>query len=88
MSDGRRTKLRESVHLPNLKLEVPAAESTPDKPDNAVQNFLQRRAEVTQQDHAEFSGYLEEKRARDQQQAAPVADAPPAAPSLSQAPVR
>ena len=81
MSDGRRTKLRESVHLPNLKLEVPAAESTPAKPDNAVQNFLQRRAEVTQQDHAEFSGYLEEKRARDQQQAAPIADAPPAAPS-------
>ena len=81
MSDGRRTKLRESVHLPNLKLEVPSAESPSDKPDNAVQNFLQRRAEVTQHDHAEFSGYLEEKRARDRQQAAPAADAPPAAPS-------
>ena len=32
MSDGRRTKLKEAVHLPNMKLEVPAAESTPDKP--------------------------------------------------------
>jgi hypothetical protein len=39
MSDGRRTKLRESVHLPNLKLEAPPAESTPDKPGNPAGTF-------------------------------------------------
>jgi hypothetical protein len=81
MSDGRRTKLKEAVHLPKLKLDVADANSTPDKTLNPVENFLQRRDEVTQQDHAEFSDYLQEKHARDQEQAATAADAPGAAPS-------
>ena len=67
MSDGRKTKLQEAVHLPKLKI----AEA--DKPLTPVQAFLQRTAEVTQKDHEEFSEYLEEKRARDQRQEAPPA---------------
>ena len=59
MSDGRKTKLQEAVHLPKLKV----AEA--DKPLTPVQAFLQRTAEVTQKDHEEFSEYLEERRARD-----------------------
>ena len=69
MSDGRKTKLQEAVHLPKLKI----AEA--DKPLTPVQAFLKRTAEVTQKDHEEFSEYLEEKRARDQQQDAPPAPA-------------
>ena len=36
MSDGRRTKLKEAVHLPKLKLDVADANSTPDKTLNPV----------------------------------------------------
>src|SRR6266540_584208 len=81
MSDGRRTKLREAVHLPNMKLDVPEAKSMPDSPLSPEQNFLKRKAEVTQQDHEEFSEYLQEKSSRAQQQTTPPADAPPVAPS-------
>ena len=78
MADGRPTKLREarSSHLPK------AARKNGDMPDNSlVQAFLKRTAEVTQKDHDEFSEYLQEKRARDQQQKAPIASAAPGAQS-------
>jgi hypothetical protein len=81
MADERRTKLREAVHLPNMKLGVRSdAESLPDRPLSPEQNFLKRKTEVTQQDHEEFSTYVQEKSARDQQQKAPPTDVPQRAP--------
>jgi hypothetical protein len=58
MPDGRKTKARERVHLPNLKLD--AQDNAPDKALTPVETFLKRSAEVTQKDHAEFSEYLKE----------------------------
>src|SRR5262245_47104474 len=82
MADERRTKLKERTHLPKLKLD--AGNDAGNPPGGAldpVQKFLQRKDEVTQQDHQEFSANVQEKSARDRQQAAPVIDAPPAAPA-------
>jgi hypothetical protein len=82
MSDGRRTKLKESSHLPNLKVDVRSGpNSVADRPLTPEQDFLRRKAEVAERDHNEFSDYLQEKRAREQQQAAPPVEAPQAAPS-------
>ena len=79
MSDGRKTKVREAVHLPNLKMDAPQTESVPEKPLTPVQTFLNRATEVAQKDHEEFSEYLQEKRSSDQQPEAPPA--PEVAPS-------
>src|SRR5713226_1729080 len=82
MADERRTKLRESVHLPNMKVEVRrGAKSMPDRPVSPEQSFLKRKTEVTQQDHEDFSAYVQEKSARDQRQKAPPSDAPQRMPS-------
>ena len=82
MSDERRTKLREAIHVPKIKMEVRSdAESVSEGPLRPEQGFLKRQAEVTQQDHEQFSEYLQEKSARDRQEAARPADAPPVAPS-------
>src|SRR5439155_18944888 len=78
----RRTKLRDRNHLPDVKLDVRGnASSMPGGPLTPVQNFLKRKDEVTQRDHAEFSAYAREKSAHHQQQTAPPAEAPHAAPS-------
>src|SRR5947209_8995406 len=77
MADERQTKLRKAVHLPNMKTAVRSdAESLAAAPLSSEQNFLKRKAEVTQQDHADFSGYVQEKSERDRQQNAPTTDAP------------
>ncbi len=69
MADERRTKVREATHLPNLKLNVRTdADGLPDAPLRPEQAFLKRKAEVTQQDHEDFSAYVQEKSARDEQQ--------------------
>ena len=65
MADERRTKFRQKTHLPNLKLHEHDMSKRSLSP---VQNFLQRKEEVTKQDHEEFSAYVQEKAARDQQQ--------------------
>jgi len=73
MADERPTKLREASHLPNLPQA--ARKNGGDVPDNSlgpVQNFLKRKEEVTQRDHDDFSAYVQEKSARDQQQKAPI----------------
>src|SRR6266852_507331 len=77
MTDGRRTKLRETGHLPNMKLDVRSdAKSILDRPLSPEQNFLKRKTEVRQQDHEDFSAYVQEKSEREQQQKAPTTDAP------------
>ena len=70
MSDGRKTKFKEPmqrVDLPKMKLEV-ESEAKPETPLTAEQTYLKRKAEVAQQDNEDFSDYLREKAARDQQQ--------------------
>jgi thiocyanate desulfurase len=76
MSEGRRTKLRESGQVPTIKLDV-QGEATSKGALTPEQSFLQRKAEVTQRDHEEFSAYLQEKSEREQRQNATVSDAPP-----------
>src|SRR5262249_51949104 len=54
-------------------------EAKPETPLTAEQIYLKRKAEVAQQDNEDFSDYLREKTARDQQQApqpAPAQTAP------------
>ena len=75
MSDGPETSANEAGRLPSLEPEVPEKKDLPGQPLDPVRNFLRRRAEVTQQDHAEFSNYLQHKSARHRQQTAPLADA-------------
>src|SRR6516165_6905674 len=71
MSDGRKTKFKEpmqDVELPKLETSLTAEEI-----------YLKRKAEVAQQDNEDFSAYLREKAARDEQQApqpAPAQTAP------------
>src|ERR1700730_7252139 len=85
MSDGRKTKFKETmqdIELPRLKREG-ESEAKPETP--LTQIYLKRKAEVAQQDNEDFSDYLREKAARDQQQApqpdpAQTAAAPQTAP--------
>src|SRR5262249_29480838 len=82
MSDGRKTKFKEpmqGVELPKMKLEV-ESEGKPETPLTAEEIYLKRKAEVAQQDNEDFSDYLREKAARDQQQAPQPAPAPQTAP--------
>ena len=82
MSDGRKTKFKEpirDVELPKMKLEV-ESEAKPETPLTAEQIYLKRKAEVAQQDNEDFSDYLREKAARDQQQAPQPGPAPQTAP--------
>ena len=82
MSDGRKTKFKEpmqDVELPKMKLEV-ESEAKPETPLTAEQIYLQRKAEVAQQDNEDFSDYLREKASRDQQQAPQPEPAPQTAP--------
>src|SRR4029453_12090258 len=68
MSDGRKPKFKEPVQdidLPQMKVEL---ESEGKIPLSAEQIYLKRKAEVTQQDNAAFSDYLQTKRARDERQ--------------------
>ena len=82
MADGRPTKPREAGHLPNIKIDVRSdAKNMPERSVSPEQSFLKRKAEVTQQDCADFSAYVEEKSARDQQQKVPATDTPQSAPS-------
>src|SRR5260370_23366648 len=85
MSDGRKPKLKdaaEDVRLPNMKLDVQSeANGTPHGPLSPEQSYLKRKAEVTQQDNEDFSQYLQQKSARDQQQEVQSADPPQKAPA-------
>jgi len=80
MSDGRRTKTRECGQVPSIKLDV-QSEPTSKGALTPEQSFLSRKAEVTQQDHAEFSAYLQEKNERDQRQQEPAPGSSPKPPS-------
>src|SRR5262249_11636099 len=65
MSDGRKPKLKEqNTDLPRMKVELREEAAL-----TAEQLYLKRKAEVTQQDNADFSDYLRKKAARDEQQA-------------------
>src|SRR5437016_6179160 len=78
----RPTKLPERTHLPDLKRDVRGdASNMPEASRSPVQNYLQRKQEVTQRDHEQFSAYVQEKSARDQQQTAQPTDAPHTVPS-------
>ena len=85
MSDARKPKLKEAdddVRIPNMKLDVQGeAAETPDTALSPEQRYLERKAEVTKQDNDDFSDYLREKSARDQQQMLQPAD-PPQRPPL------
>ena len=52
-----------------------------DAPLRPEQSYLKRQAEVTRQDHEEFSQYLQEKTARDQLQVSLPVEAPERPPS-------
>ena len=70
MSDARKPKLREAEEdaaFPKLDIASPPQDA-PDEPLNPEQIYLRRKAEVTRQDNEEFSEYLQQKHARDQQQ--------------------
>src|SRR5262245_5149786 len=88
MSDGRKPKFKEpmrDVELPKMKLEV-ESEGKPETPLTAEEIYLKRKAEVAQQDNEDFSDYLREKAARDQQQAPQPAPAPQTASTPQTAP--
>ena len=61
-----------------------ASRAAPPKPLSPEQSYLQRKAEVTQQDHEVFSEYLQEKIARERQQKVQLAEPPPRAPIEAQ----
>src|SRR5262249_11430493 len=88
MSDGRKPKFKEpmqNVDLPKMKLEV-ESEAKPETPLTAEQIYLKRKAEVTQQDNADFSNYLREKASRDEQEKLQPAPVPPPAAAPQTAP--
>jgi len=63
MSDGRKTKFKEpmqNVELAKMKLEV-ESEAKPETPLTAEQIYLKRKAEVAQQDNADFSDFCGKK---------------------------
>ena len=83
MSDARKPKIKEAAEdapVPKLEVESQPGGAAP-KPLSPEQSYLQRKAEVTQQDHEIFSEYLQEKIAREQQQKVQVAEPPPRAPT-------
>jgi hypothetical protein len=63
MSDARKPKMKEAPeHAPVPKLEVESQPGgAPPKPLSPEQSYLQRKAEVTRQDHEIFSEYLQER---------------------------
>src|SRR6516225_12168310 len=68
---------------PSLKIDLRnEAGNLPDKPRSAVENFLKRKIEVTQQDYDEFLQYQQEKARQNEadQTRRPVADAVEPAP--------
>src|SRR6516162_7244418 len=88
MSDGRKTKFKEpmqNVELAKMKLEV-ESEAKPETPLTAEQIYLKRKAEVAQQDNADFSDYLREKASRDEQEKLQPAPVPPPAAAPQTAP--
>ena len=88
MSDGRNPKFKEpmqNVDLPKMKLEV-ESEAKPETPLTAEQIYLKRKAEVAQQDNADFSNYLREKASRDEQEKLQPAPVPPPAAAPQTAP--
>ena len=77
MAEGRKTKLKDTLeHRPEMKVELAGEPANPAaKRLTPEQLYLQRKAEVLQQDNGDFSRYLQEKSARDRQQAAEAANA-------------
>jgi hypothetical protein len=62
MSDARKPKMKEAAE--DAPLPKPGLEDRPrpaERPLSPEQSYLQRKAEVTQQDHEAFSEYLQEK---------------------------
>ena len=77
MSERRRTKLGDAEDQanqprPRVELESDAAD-LPTTKETAEEIFLRRKAEIGEQDHAEFAEYLREKTERDRQTASPPA---------------
>ena len=86
MSDERRTKLREpddpcASEVSRSTIQARATRNGSDAPLRPEQSFLKRKAEVTQQDHEQFSEYLQEKSARDRAAGGASSRCTPAAPS-------
>src|SRR3954451_8803751 len=78
MSDARKPKMTEAAE--DVPLPKPGLEDRPPPAERALspeQSYLQRKAEVTQQDHEVFSEYLQEKITREQQQKVQFAEPPP-----------
>jgi hypothetical protein len=83
MSDARKPRMKEAAEdapLPKLDVEN-QPKRAPDRPLSPEQSYLQRKAQVAQQDHEVFSEYLQEKIAREQQQKVQFAEPPPKAPT-------
>src|SRR5262249_57060297 len=70
MSDGRKTKLKETeIPLPEMPPLPPGeTQNAPEEPLTPEEIYLKRRDEVAQQDHAEFSEYLQKKMERERKQ--------------------
>ena len=82
MSDARKPKMKEAAE--DAPLPKPGLEDRPRPAERSLspeQSYLQRKAEVTQQDHEVFSEYLQEKITREQQQKVQFAEPPPKAPT-------
>ena len=82
MSDARKPKMKETAE--DAPLPKPGLEDRPRPAERSLspeQSYLQRKAEVTQQDHEVFSEYLQEKITREQQQKVQFAEPPPKAPT-------
>src|SRR5262245_41449321 len=77
MAEGRKTKLKDQMEgRPEMKVELASeAPSAPEPQPTPEQLYLKRKAEVLQQDNDDFSRYLRERKARDEQEAAQPADA-------------
>jgi hypothetical protein len=82
MSDARKPKLREAekdAAFPKLDIQGDP-QDTPGRPPSPEQIYLERKAQVAQQDNEAFSEYLQEKSARGQRQQLQPADPPPRKP--------
>src|SRR3979490_3034257 len=87
-SHARKPKMRaaaEDAPLPKLDVEN-QPKGAPDRVLSPEQSYLQRKAEVAQQDHEVFSEYLQEKIVREKQQKVQLANPPPKGPPKANGP--
>ena len=58
---GKKTIVKEAVETPKIKLEEEPSGSIPATTKQQVEDYLRRKAEVTQDDHQAFQDYLNDK---------------------------